>query len=584
MKLEVKLVAVVGISASGKSTAAHGLARCLHSPFFPFSLDSFFDEQRCLELGTYEDWRCIASEKVVRWLRRMKQCCTLSMPVTWKDGRRVVHRKDAVEAWRRGVVQDLPEAAALVPPEVFDGPSTEPSGVVGTVMTSSPVLIPEAVYTEVEEVEEEEAVEDADAHDSCSLAAHEEEDAARRRLPGSSPSVSSVAYVEVKASTPAVVEVFVVWEGINLLGDAVVSDLFDLTVLVSCDAETACLRRFFRSPRRRLLQHLNTTERLQTAMTASQRTAALLKRSSYRPRIAALLESRLAEGHRASLTAALRQEILRDGSSVVEGLWSDEMEPLLQPSLYNPPLPGPMKTMLSQAPLSAGEDGELWQESGAPTAAFQLFWTVTFPREVLPKHPALKWAAIGHSSEADETQMRGSNATHEAVQNGTIFIQQKLAELGRRAMAKTPTTVRLDEEVASAVVSPPLPGSVNGLLSDAVIAEGLSPFYYEFRYWFMFEVMFYAHLLRPLQRYRLAHFGENLDCHGVATLAREDAVKGREECSTSQPHQLRDSWTLRNGWDSEGESALQRQIEEVANAMVAHRHPPRPLSASSSSH
>ncbi|KEG11131.1 hypothetical protein DQ04_02951090 [Trypanosoma grayi] len=206
----VVLIGVAGCSASGKTTAAHRLAALLHSPLHPIGMDDFFNPKMCEELGTWEDPRCIRVDDYARFI---------------SDIRRQLQRGDSADTDPSDAASDLREVscvAALMRHQQHDAPTSPASG------------------TDLQEL-----------HSDDSLTAHEQEDAQQRHRSAEIHAAERSDNRNAVCINPANDKtVYIVCEGFLLFADPRVTALFDHFVFVDVDDETACLRRFFRTPRR----------------------------------------------------------------------------------------------------------------------------------------------------------------------------------------------------------------------------------------------------------------------------------------------------------------------------------------------
>ncbi|KPI84718.1 hypothetical protein ABL78_6240 [Leptomonas seymouri] len=542
--VDVKVVGVVGCSASGKSTTAHLLAQCLHSPLHPISTDHFYLEDVCAELGTYDDYRCLDYTKIADWMRRMKHISQLECRTT-TGGASDDSEANVRDAWCAELRSQLPGVASYLRSTTGRTILREKDG----------------SRSNVAELRRERRTEDDDLADDVSLCAHEAEEAERRAnadastalLLSSSDANDCDGELRRRVSAPrSSFTVYVVWEGFRLFCGASVNALIDYAVQVQCDPETACLRRFFRSPRRHMVQHAiqpvdddaGSTEGCVEAEKRHRDRAIVVARvvkQLSRSRTQQMWAVRSREPQRLALRYDLLTEMQRDMQGYGEGDAAADaceiVEQLLAPTVYNPPRPQVLRGTTDKTSADTrGEcngncgsnDDAYWTPEGVPTRAFQHFWETTFELQLsnsmsLSDSNALSWAALSaHVGEevesASELLSPGDNAGHHAAASlatrsidaavdanitGKLYVEMVLAERGLQALTLEPSCTataaggcdKANQE-SFCLSSPP---------SAASIAKALVPFYYEFRYWFFFEVLYYDRLLAPLQRHRLQH-------------------------------------------------------------------------------
>ncbi|CAD2212697.1 hypothetical protein AGDE_14168 [Angomonas deanei] len=313
----IRFVALSGCSASGKSTLAHRLNQKLnaHVVLNPISTDLFFIGEKCTELGTYEDPRCIDWGGFLEALQLVEKALLLFF------------QDPSATDWYKGLPVRL---HGLIPGNVT-------------------------------------------ACDGCgsddSLQAHLEADASILAHEGDG------AQSDPSATAAAPATYFVVCEGISVLYDLACCRYFSHVVFVECDAETACLRRFSRVPRRKR-KETDTTNR-------------------YKQRIGALWESRQEER---------RQDLLAAGEGTVNTT-------LLAPNLYYPPTLSTNDTLALAD--SQGEVAPPWWDpsSSNPNALFLRFWELLHTAWQQDE-TALEWCAW---KEEDREYVRAALATGEEL-------------------------------------------------------------------------------------------------------------------------------------------------------------------------
>ncbi|GET87409.1 hypothetical protein, conserved [Leishmania tarentolae] len=198
----VKLIGIIGCSASGKSTVAHQLVSRLDSPLHPISTDNFFSDEVCAQLGTYEDYRCINYDAVAQWMSVLvravptvsvsvlEEGCALSsssasgassadanaamrLPRDWEDR---VH-----EAWWEEIVLHLPEVGKYRRAAPYATSAAKASTSVGTAAAAPAAqcgsTLAEATFTGAHP---HDGLSDND--EDLSLCAHEAEEEDRRRI------------------------------------------------------------------------------------------------------------------------------------------------------------------------------------------------------------------------------------------------------------------------------------------------------------------------------------------------------------------------------------------------------------------
>lgn len=589
----VKLIGVIGCSASGKSTAAHLLASRLNSPLHPVSTDSFFDAA-CEALGTYEDHRCIDYANVVRWMTAL----TSAVPVVRVPS--AVMIADAAAgglAWQRTVQRAwlsqmrgcLPEAEKYSRQEFSER---------GSEARKSP---PPAV-TE-------------DAADDASLGAHEAEDAQRREQHiSASPPLSPPSRSASSSSDSAPrLTVYVVWEGFTLLCSRHVNSCIDVAVHVECDGETACLRRFFRSPRRHLVQHAVQS----TAAGVDAAVVSRVVRQVYRPRIEQMWAVRAEAWRRTSLCDAVERELREegllgeDGAGVLAspapnkdgdmGACARAALRLVSADAFDPPRPQNVANLPAASSLGVtsesthdGRDSSArsaalstsapsavcWTPAGVPTRAFQQFWEAEFDQwlshtaQRCGRPSALSFASLTHSP-CRTSAGRGAAADAspdlcddndkqdgEEAEDGAAYVHRVLGARGWQALLQRHgAAASATDEAAEAEALLAQVGRTEAEAGPRV-AAALAPYYYEFRYWFFFEVLYYTRLLEPLQLHRLqrrsvmgASPGKELATSGMCTPR-----------SVTRPW-----WTLHNGRAVHGpdSAALLGQVDAVVASIMA---------------
>ncbi|KPA77851.1 hypothetical protein ABB37_06654 [Leptomonas pyrrhocoris] len=596
--VDVRMVGVLGCSASGKSTVAHQLAQHLSSPLHPISTDQFFLDDVCTRLGTYDDYRCLDYATITHWMQTLRQSSLVECgaPSEGTSDAWAAHTRDA---WCAQKLAQLPDLAPYL---------RSPTGLIEPCPTGRRA---EAAGNEEAE----------DLPDDASLCAHEAEDGERRAnaVAPTTPGSSSADPIGVScppggpgAAVRNAITVYVVWEGFTLLCGAAVSACVDDVVVVRCEPETACLRRFFRSPRRHVIQHAIQLLREdeadgtgkkrsphgdgveETKGEAEERlraNAALavtrVVRQLYRPRITQMWAARSCEAQRIALRNDLLQEMRRDmqndgdDGDAAAAVAVEGVERLLAPTVFNPPRPHVPSGMTGATSGERGEESPTcdtdayWTPEGVPTRAFQRFWEVEFEQWLShPSSPsdarALSWASVSAAGEEGKMDRsvfvpRGDGADHPTVSapltpatdvaadnglTGKAYVAQVLAERGLQALAREPSQTA---PAAAAAAHGATSSSWSPPPSASCVAAALAPFYYEFRYWFFFEVLFYDRLLSPLQMHRVRH---------------------RSPCGTAAAASaVRPWWVVDNGHALQGkkEQELLRVVQHVATSMLALR-------------
>lgn len=698
----VKLIGIIGCSAFGKSTVAHRLASRLRSPLHPVCTDNFFLDDACAQLGTYEDYRCIDYGAVTRWMSVLvhaaptvsvslpaEKCAPASSPAARAasaDGDTALHPLHDLEgrvhnAWWEEVLLRLPELGKYrrAAPDVTSATTAPTTVVVAPADTATSAAQSRSTVAEA-------APADAHLHDGisdsdgdASLSAHEAEEEDRRRR-----SVATLAQrteeggdtvcwslgirsdSEGRAPNAAApfshhVIIYVVWEGFPLLCNRLANSYIDYAIDVRCDLETACLRRFFRTPRRHLARYLahDSTGGCQNEHDESQwrlrraRAAVVagVVRQVYRPRIEQLWRVRSREQHRADLMNAVVREMRLDGlQALAHGDGPTAVSSpacatargaldLLSPSCFDPPRPHCLRTLThsgaaeaapstisspsaSSVPVAVEVErrcSACWSADGLPTNAFQLFWESEFDEWLTRSSSsspttaaaaaALAWASLKHrdgegvaahaAHRADERQ-RDVNASSRSTsppqgtpsneESGVTYVNRMLAQHGRRALlqsfsrgerAVAPSSPEAcsigDRDAASAGLGlepQPAVGGVHSAtaLSAETLSSALAPFYYEFRYWYVFEVLYYDRIFRPLQVHRL-RWRSVVRESSAASADGEGRIGERGGCgATNSPCAVpRPWWTVQNGRDAYGQDAreLLTQVDHISAAIRA---------------
>jgi hypothetical protein len=587
VSIEVKIVGVIGCSASGKSTAAHQLARCLRSPLHPISTDQFFLDDVCAELGSYDDYRCVDYAEITHWMKTLKhgvrRVCPLKLEgaLTGSEVSREGVEAAVRDVWCAEMVSLLPGLQSYLYLEAGSG---------GLDLTNNQPIIPTEGCGRLSNRGDDDSV-----GDDASLCAHEAEEEERRARATAIP-----ASLELTAATgnpthntPVCdgVTLFVVWEGFTILCSADVSACVDCAVHVRCDPETACLRRFFRSPRRHLVEHAvqsadaadetddggnsDTAADAKLAQERRQRARAAVVvarviRQLYRARIEQMWAARSREAQRAALQADVLRE-LRSAAPEVAGTSAAgeaSVLRLLAAGVFDPPRPH--STSSATADATACAERWCWTREGVPTLAFQHFWEVEFDQWLLQRPTkadaeALSWAALrgdGNGQRADvhsggehnpsDSSQRCCDSAEDGGEGGggRAYVEKTLAERGLSILTQEPRSAT-GADAGSDVSA--LDAAASPLPSPALVAKALAPFYYEFRYWFFFEVLYYDRLLSPLQEHRLR-------CRSVPHTS--SAAASVEE---------RQWWELENGRRAQGkvEEDLLNQVQRVAAAIFS---------------
>lgn len=643
--VDVKVVGVLGCSASGKSTAAHQLAQCLGSPLYPISTDQFFLDEVCAQLGTYDDYRCLDYAKITQWMH------ILTQPFHYTSCSPSSEEGDAVDldgSWKGHEAQARDEWCAAM---LLRLPDLKPYFRVQAEVSAEDVANASAEFREdLKVLHDDDDADDDSVGDDDSLCAHEAEEAERRAnavfaattLFPRAPSRQRERLKEAGPSTTSSsllhrITMYVVWEGFTLLCSAAVNAYVDVAVHVRCDFETACLRRFFRSPRHHLVQHAirpvqeqrdvdgnsnNNDDDMDEVRRPRSEAAAVVVarvvRQLYRTRIEQMWTVRSRTAQREELLhdilQELREEITDDGDGVAASSCSSlaagvrTVECLLGAEVFNPPRPGFLNIVVDEnnrravcaAVCDRTSSGRLcWTDEGTPTLAFQHFWENEFESWLLRASSLsgvslLSWAALGASSASEDflcdagstNRARGArderpaftqNVAHasttfnpasgdatttvnSAVEDnftGRAYVEKTLAERGLQALRQGSTHTtgaavdKCNSNKNSAGSNAAHEATVPGMPSPSVVAKALAPFYYEFRYWFFFEVLYYDRLLAPLQHHRLRH-------------------RSTLNLSVSEVSERR-WWTVENGHAVQGkkEEELLQQIQHIATSILS---------------
>ncbi|KAG5481979.1 hypothetical protein LSCM1_05691 [Leishmania martiniquensis] len=701
--IRIQQIGIVGCSASGKSTVAHHIACSLGSPLHPISTDSFFLDDTYRRLRTYEDFRCIDYDAVARWMSilahavptvvvslRDEDAACASAPATklsggaaspsQRDWEELVH-----EAWWAQIVLHLPESSKhrRVAPE-------------GTWSTKAPRTAMGAAAAPAQPSSAHVEADPAGSHRSdwssgddgdASLGAQEaEEDGRRRRsvaastqrkercgqtgsLPPSLHSGTDAPAPHAVVPFACHVTIYVVWEGLTLLCNRLVNSYIDYAIDVQCDAETACLRRFFRTPRHHLAVHLvfdtawddqhGPTDEAQLRQQRVRAAAvAGVVRQVYRRRIEQMWFVRSREQQRTDLMTALEQEMQLDGWESLAHLASSTTTSspacvaardalhLFSPLCFEPPRPSCMRQRAHADAAKALCDGvrgahlqgggvgaeatpekaesdvsaHCWSADGLPTRAFQSFWEsecgdgltrMWSSPTTAAGAAALQWVSLAHCDEeavgvhaglqADEEKrhagggpraMSPSQPTLSANEAGAAYVNRMLAQRGRLALlqssscrerAAAPSSSEACSTGAKGAFAVELglepqlaedDGDSCMAASAATISSVLAPFYYEFRYWFYFEVLYYHRVCRPLQLHRLQWRSMVGDRDAEPTSREGRSGEGGGCGDPSAPRAVpRPWWTIWNGRDVRGESSdeLLTQVAYVSAAIRAIR-------------
>ncbi|KAG5482508.1 hypothetical protein CUR178_05648 [Leishmania enriettii] len=715
VSISVKFVGIIGCSASGKSTIAHHLACRLDSPLHPISTDNFFLEDVYMQLRTYEDYRCIDYGAVAHWMSVLAHAVptvTVNLveetdtrapaPVVraaggaaWllpRDWEECVH-----DAWRARMLSHLPELGKyhrVAPKDTSASKAPAAAAAVAAALAQ-----PRGALTEADLAGAYHDDRSSDDDGDASLCAHEAEEEYRRRRSvaasaqrkrscgGTSDSPLGLNSGADEQAPHAVVPfsrhvaIYVLWEGLTLLCNRLVNSYIDYAIEVHCDPETACLRRFFRTPRRHLPRYLirgpasddesGPKDELQRRQQRAQAAvAAGVVRQVYRSRIEEVWAVRSREQQRTDLMAALEREMRLDGwesfvqvtsttaSSSPASIAARDALVLLSPSCFDPPRPSctrklahadAAKTLcdscsgtylqgksgeaeatrrthlgagasLAAAAEQAGNDGSVcWSADGLPTRAFQIFWesefddwltatTLLSPTAAAARGgdgAALVWASLTrcHSDvlcphRADEQRCgvtdhlsRASprQLTPPTDQGGGAYVSRMLAQCGRlallqgssrgeRAVAPSSSqgrsTACKDAFTARLGLERQL-GEDDGYSTTGPSAEtiisALAPFYYEFRYWFYFEVLYYHRVFCPLQAHRL-RWRSVVGATDAVPVNGEGRSDGCDDTS-AQRSVPRPWWTMKNDRGVRGEDAdeLLTQVDCISAAIRAIR-------------
>nr|CCM15059.1 hypothetical protein, conserved [Leishmania guyanensis] len=721
--IEVKLIGVVGCSASGKSTVAHHVASRLDSPLHPISTDNFFVDDVCVHLGTYDDYRCIDYDAVTRWMSVLLHAVPMmSMNLLEERGApalspatrassvddsggtgRLPHdfEERVQEAWWARMRLQLPELDRYrrVAPDVTSATVSSPSAVGAAAVTAAQ---PSSTVTEASCAGGHANDGPSDDDSDASLCAHEAEEEGRRRRRVAAPThtkggVASTCdfslhpwsgtdeqALHTVAPFSHYITIYVVWEGITLLCNRLVNSYIDYVIDVQCDLETACLRRFFRTPRRHLSRYVTHAsaegcgngpqgESKLGQQCARAAVVAGVVRQVYRPRIEQVWSVRSREHYRIDIMTALELEMQLDGletlvqadscvaTSCPACITAHDALDLLSPFCFNPPRPHCMRKLADADAAKAMSDGgngtslqgegceadltpftisdasassatvaervgnncsACWSVDGLPTDAFQFFWEREFDDWLAHQQPsaastaadgaALAWASLMNSSKeglaayaahrADKQQhdvndgcsaVSPSPLTLPVEETGVAYVNQMLMHYGRLALLQS---LFRDGRV-DAPSSPGAPhvggkGAAADDLGPALqlamcrdhhtaavpaqtLSSALAPFYYEFRYWFFFEVLYYDRLFRPLQAHRL-RWRSVVGDSGAASADEDCGRSGKSgNCGATCPPCAvpRLWWVLRNGRDVQGQSAdeLLTQVDHICAAIRAAR-------------
>lgn len=719
----VKLIGIIGCSASGKSTVAHQLASRLDSPLHPICTDNFFFDDVCARLGTYEDYRCIDYGTVARWMSVLvhaaptvsvslleERCTPAASPearAASADGNTALHHSPhdlegrVHNAWWEEVLLHLPELSKYrrAAPDATSATTAPTTVVVAAADTATPAAQSSRTVAEAAPAGAHRHDGTSDSDGDASLGAHEAEEEDRRRRSvaaftqrreGGGGTVCSPLELrsgsEEQAPHTAApfshhVIIYAVWEGFTLLCNRLANSYIDYAIDVRCDLETACLRRFFRTPRRHLARYLahdsaggcqngqdESQLRLQRARAA---VVACVMRQVYRPRIEKLWRVRSREQHRADLTNALVQEMRLDGLQVLARgdsptatspptcVTARDALDLLSPSCFDPPRPrcrrqpahsGAAKGMsdggsgtrrqgescgaeaaastissTSASPVAVAEEvgrccSACWSADGLPTDAFQLFWESEFDEWLTRSSSssattaaaaALAWASLKHrdgegvdahaAHHVDERQrdVNGSfrstsppRVTPSNEEPGVAYVNRMLAQRGRLALLQSLSCG--ERAVAS---SSPEASSIGGkgaasaefgleqqlavggihsptVLSAETLSSALAPFYYEFRYWYVFEVLYYERIFRPLQVHRLRWRSVVAESSPASTDGEGRSGEHGGCGATTAPCAVpRRWWVVKNGRDVYGQDAgeLLTQVDHICAAVRAIR-------------
>ncbi|KAG5508930.1 hypothetical protein GH5_06144 [Leishmania sp. Ghana 2012 LV757] len=715
VSISVKLVGIIGCSASGKSTIAHHLACRLDSPLHPISTDNFFFEDVYMQLRTYEDYRCIDYGAVARWMSVLAHAVpTVTVNLVEETGARapapVVRASGGAawllprdweecvhDAWWAQMLSHLPELGKYR--RVAPKDTSASKAPAAATAAAAALAQPRSALTEADPAGAYRDDGTSDDDGDASLCAHEaeEEDRRRRSVAASAQRKKSCGgtsdsplglYSGIDEQAPRAVvpfsrhvTIYVVWEGLTLLCNRLVNSYIDYAIEVQCDPETACLRRFFRTPRRHLARYLirspasddksgpkeelqRRQQRVQAAVVAG------VVRQVYRPRIEEVWAVRSREQQRTDLMAALEREMRLDGwesfahvasstaSSSPASIMACDALDLLSPSCFDPPRPSCTRKLahadaakalcdggsgthlqgengdaeatrrthlgasasLAAAAEQAGNDGSAcWSADGLPTRAFQIFWesefddwltatTLLSPTAAAAAGgggAALVWASLTRchrdilcAHRADEQRCGVTDRlsrpsprqlTPSTDEGGGAYVSRMLVQCGRlallqsssrgeRAVALSSSQGRSTACKGAFAVGLGLErqlGEDDGYSTTGPSAEtitsALAPFYYEFRYWFYFEVLYYHRIFCPLQAHRL---------RWRSVVGATDAVPANGEgrsggCGDTSARRSvpRPWWTMKNDRGVRGEDAdeLLTQVECISAAIRAIR-------------
>ncbi|TPP40950.1 AAA domain family protein [Leishmania donovani] len=666
----VKLIGVIGCSASGKSTVAHQLASRLDSPLHPICTDSFFFDDVCAQLGTYEDYRCIDYGAVARWMSVLvhavptvsvspleERCAPASSPAARAasaDGDTALHHPPhdlegrVHNAWWEEVLLHLPELGKYrrAAPDATSATTAPTTVFAAAADTATPIAQSSSTVAEATPAGAHPHDGTSDSDGDASLGAHEAEEEGRRRRSvaaftqrreGGGGTVCSSLELRSGSEEQAPhagapfwhpVIIYVVWEGFPLLCNRLVNSYIDYAIDVRCDLETACLRRFFRTPRRHLARYLaldsaggcqNGQDESQLGLQrARAAVVAGVVRQVYRPRIEQLWRARSREQLRADLTNALVQEMRLDGlQALAHGDSPTATSPptcitardaldLLSPSCFDPPRPRcrrqPAHSSAAKAMGDGGSGTRLQGEScGADAAASTISSPSASSVAAAEEHRDGEGAAAHAAHRVDERQrdINGSfrrtsppRVTPSNEEPGVAYVNRMLAQRGRLALlqslscgerAVAPSSPEAfsigGKGAASAGLGLEQQLAVGGVhsttsLTAETLSSALAPFYYEFRYWYVFEVLYYDRIFRPLQAHRLRW----RSVVGESSAAPTDGEGKSGELggcgATDAPCAVpRRWWAVKNGRDVHGQDAgeLLTQVDHISAAIRAIR-------------
>ncbi|GET87408.1 hypothetical protein, conserved [Leishmania tarentolae] len=164
------------------------------------------------------------------------------------------------------------------------------------------------------------------------------------------------------------------------------------------------------------------------------------------------------------------------------------------------------------------------------------------------------------------------------AQYGAFALLQSLSRDERGVAPSSPEVPRAGVKGASAAgLGLEQPLTMNGAHRTVgspaeTLSSALAPFYYEFRYWYAFEVLYFDRIFHPLQAHRLRWRSVVGDSRAALT-----EVEGRRRatgvCGDTKPSSAvpRPWWVVKNGRDVHGQDAgeLWAQLDRISAAIRA---------------